>query len=105
MKSGRIKKYIFENWCEIKIIWKTEIWKLEFRKLFENRIFKKLNLGIGTLGNYLKMEVLNIKLKKMEFWRIIRKRKFWKLNLKMIKVWKVKVLKIKLKNWSFEKLN
>ena len=33
---------------------------------------------------------------------------FKKLKLKIIKiikVWKVKILKIKLKNWSFEKLN
>ena len=30
---------------------------------------------------------------------------FLKLNLKIIKVWEVKVLKIKLKNGSFEKLN
>ena len=30
---------------------------------------------------------------------------FLKLNLKIIKVWEAKVLKIKFKKWSFEKLN
>ena len=94
-----------------------ELWELNLKEIgilknylrigvlkikFENGIFKKLNLQIGTLENYLKIEVLKIKFfkKKLEFWRIIRKWKFWKLNLKIIKVWK-----IKLKNWSFEKLN
>ena len=41
MEVVRIK---FQNW--------------NFEKLFENGIFKKLNLKIGILENYLKMEVL-----------------------------------------------
>ena len=49
---------------------------------------KKLNLGIGTLENYLKMEVLKIKFKKWNFEEL-----FETEVLKMIKVWKVKVLK------------
>ena len=61
---------------------------MEFRKLFEDGIFKKLNLGIGTLENYLKMEVLKIKFKKWNFEEL-----FETEVLKMIKVWKVKVLK------------
>ena len=56
-------------------------------------------MGIGTLENYLKMEVLKIKFKKWNFEEL-----FETEVLKMIKVWKVKVLKIKLKNWSFEKI-
>ena len=44
MKSGRIKE-IFENWSEIKIIWKKTkvlkfIQKLKARKLFENWRFE-----------------------------------------------------------------
>ena len=36
----------------------------------------ELNLGIGILNNYLKMEVLKIKFENLNF------EKFWKLNLR-----------------------
>ena len=61
---------LFESWSEFKIIWrKLEFWKLKFWKLLENwgfenylksevlKIIWKLNLKIGILKDYLKMEV------------------------------------------------
>ena len=73
-----VLKIKFENWDFEKLFLRIRVLKINS----ENGIFKKLNLEIGTLENYLKMEVL-----------------------KIIKVLKVKVLKIKLKNWNFEKIN
>ena len=39
---------------------KTKFENWNFEKLFENGIFKKLNLKIGILENYLKIKFLKI---------------------------------------------
>ena len=48
---------------------------------------------------------MRIKFENQIFEELFKDRIFLKLNLKIIKVWEVKVLKFKLKNESFEKLN
>ena len=48
---------------------------------------------------------MRIKFENQIFEELFKDRIFLKLNLKIIKVWEVKVLKNKLENGSFEKLN
>ena len=48
---------------------------------------------------------MRIKFENRTFEELFKDIIFFKLNLKIIKVWEVKVLKIKLENESFEKLN
>ena len=86
MKSSRIKKYL-KTGLKLKLFER----KLEFWNLFENESFEnwnfekiiwKLNLRIGILKNYLKIEVLKI-IWKLEFWKL----EFWKLEFWKI-IWK-----------------
>ena len=82
----------------IKIIWKTEIWKL-----FENWSFE----------NDLMIEVMKIKSRNLSFenWnfeievlKIIWKLKFWRLNLEIevLKIiWKLEFWKL-FEDWNFE---
>ena len=74
MKSGKIRKYL-----------KTRV-RL---KLFERKLeFWKLNLKLGILENYLKIEILRIEILKIKFER----------NWNFENYLKIGVLKIKFKN-------
>ena len=65
--------------------------------------FWKLNLRIGILEiKFVSGNFENWNLGELESWKIIWKWKFWKLDLR-IGVSK-NYLKIKFKNWKFEKL-
>ena len=77
MKSCRIKKYL----------------KIGVRlQLFERKLeFWKLNLKLGILENYLKIEILRIEILKIKFER----------NWNFENYLRIGVLKIKFKNWSF----
>ena len=99
----------------IKIIWKTEIWKLFENWSFENYLtieVMKIKSRNWSFENYLKIEVLKIKFGNWSFenylkirvLKIICRLKFWWLNLE-IEVLKVRILKIKFRNWSFENWN
>ena len=56
-----ILKIKFKIWNFEKLFENGNFGILNFEKLFENGTFLKLNLKIGILENYLKMEVLKIK--------------------------------------------
>ena len=63
MKGDRIKE-IFENWSEIRIAWKTKIWKLKFRKLPLRIGILEINFERNwNLEDYLRIGVLKIKFK------------------------------------------
>ena len=80
-------------------MWKLEFWKLEiefgnwnFEELFKNGVFlnkKKLNLRIGILKNYLKMEIWKLNLRKRNFEELFENR--------ISKIWFER-------NWSFKNL-
>ena len=87
---------LFENWTfknylkieVLKIIWKWKFWILNLKigilkNYFRMEFFKnKLNLKIGILENYLKIEVLKIKFQNWNFGKLFENGIF--------------------KNWSFE---
>ena len=94
-KEGRRRRRkkdlkLFENWSWIKIIWKYGFENWNFGKLFENGSFEnwnfeevfengiswKLNLNIGILENYLKIEVLKIKFENWYFEKLFENESF-----------------------------
>ena len=64
---------MFENWSEIKIIWKKTrvlkfIWKLEFWKLNLKIRILEIKFEINwNFENYLRIEVLKVKFKNWSF--------------------------------------
>ena len=61
-----LKKIKFKNW--------------NFEELFENGSFKKLNLKIGILKNYLKTEILKIKFENWNFGKLFENGIFKRSN-------------------------
>ena len=87
----------------LEIIWELELWKLNLRiGSLEIKFERNWNFG-----NYLRIGVLKIKFRKLNFGnQIWKKLESWKLNLKEIGIleiiWKLEFWKLNLRNGILE---